>query len=286
MTEGDVYDIPEHLPEFRNEKWPLWLTEEWQRPAGDTSVNGDFEKGLDGWARRFVYREDDDPASICETSTVIKKSGSKSLYMYCRKRGYEIPGDNRMPQTVNQICQAVRVKNGQKPLIKLSYQLEGENFTPGDDSGSCVMIEGYRGSKKQSLLVYWIGKAFFKPRGLWSSVRDYKHFDITSTPDEWHEVIIDVKRDFERTTDGIKWPDLDIDKLVITLGVWNVNQTLPGENEHKKLRIGIFFDHIKILHKSGKVDTESIIDGNAIELKDDKEIESRWLIARMGDSGK
>ena len=286
MTDGDSFEIPGTLPEFHNEEWPLWLTEEWQLPVHNDLVNGDFENGLEGWARRYVYCEDENPSSICRTTTAIGQTGSKALYLYCRKRGYEVPGDNRMPQTVNQICQAVRVQKGKSPLLRLRYLLEGVNYTPGDDSGACVMIEGYQGSCKRSLLVYWIGRAFFKPRGLWSSVRDYKHFDITSSPDEWHNVSIDVKRDFERTTTGARWEDLNLDKLLITLGVWNVNQTLPGENEHKKIRIGIYFDDINVLHEAGKSDGESTVDGTAIELKNESEIESRWLIARMGDSGR
>jgi hypothetical protein len=255
-------------------------------PARDGLVNGDFENGLDGWARRYVYCEDKDPSSICRTAAGIGQTGSKALYLFCRKRDYEVPGDNRMPQTVNQICQAVRVQEGKSPLLNLRYRLEGVNYTPGDDSGACVMIEGYQGSCKRSLLVYWIGRAFFKPRGLWSSVRDYKHFDITSSPDEWHDVIIDVKRDFERTTTGVRWEDLKLGKLVITLGVWNVNQTLAGENEHKKLRIAIYFDDLEILNVADNSDGQSTVDGIAIEVKNEAEIESRWLIGRMGDSGR
>lgn len=280
MLEDDLYGYPERFAEFDPRQWPLWLSDECEQGANDAIVNGGFEEGLAGWARRFVYIEDKDPSNIRRADSETKHSGENSLYLFCRRRGYYVLGDNRMPQTLNNIRQAVKMKAGTTPIVNAWYLLNGESYAAGDKSGACIRVEGYKGSSRRMRLCYWIGTGYFKPRGLWSPWEEYLHYDITASPDKWHKVMLNVEKDYEAAVKGKKFDELGLDKLTVTLGVWNLNQHTE-EDKDKPMRIGVYFDDIEVSFEAGDTDTVSAVDGRAVETKRKDEIESRWLMGGM-----
>lgn len=282
MTEGKTYTYPAGFAEFDPDAWPLWLKNEWELPAHKAIVNGGFESGLAGWAGRFVYMEDKKPSNIRRADSSISHSGANSLHLFCKRRGYYVPGDNRMTQTLNTVCQAVQMQKDTTPVVRACYRLDGDNYTPGDESGACIRVEGYKDSSRRVRLCYWIGAAYFKPRGLWSTFEDYIHYDITASPDRWHEVVMNVAADYARSAKGKTLRELELDRLVVTLQVWNLNQHTE-EDKDKPMRIGVHFDDIDVAFAKGDSGLVSAVDGRAVGLKRKDEIESRWLMGGMGN---
>jgi len=273
---GKSYLYPDKLPEFRPDEWPLWLTEKWRLPANEKLINGDFEDGLRHWSRRFVYAEDNNPSWRCDASDRQKHSGTKSLYLFCRKRGAEVPGQDRMPQAINRLSQAVKLQKGTSPILKAWYRLDGKNYIAGNDNGACIWVEGYNGSSPQLDAVYWIGKAIFRPGGMQAPHRPYLHFDVTAAEDEWHEVCINLKKDYDRAFRRNKFDDLDIDRLTVTLGVWNLN---VGDEK----KIGVYFDDIEIRFDASDAALSSTIDGKPIGIKDENDIWRKVLSHKNGE---
>lgn len=258
--EGETFTYPDEFPKFRPEDWPLWLSQPWELPAHKQFVNGGFEDGLKGWARRFVYVEDKDPSVVCEATEARNHSGEKSLYLFCRERGYHIRGQDRMPQTINRLSQAVTLEKGISPVLHFAFRPDGRHFDPQRDCGSYVWLEGYRDSEALLHMVYWIGKAIGSPTGLYGRRPSYVHWDITATPDEWHDVQIDVAGDHDRGPEGPSFDELDLDRMVLTLGVWT-------ENAGKDQAIGVYFDDIRLAPQTVATERTSRVDGHAIERK-------------------
>ena len=283
MVDGGLYEFPRDLPEFDPNEWQLWLKEPWQLPANPAIRNGGFEKGLDGWVKRYVYLEDKDPANARKVTTDQANAGSKSLYLYTRKRGYDVEGDNRMTQTLNYVCQAVSVPGAGTPLLTASFMPDGRNYSPDADAGSYVLVDGYNGSTKKLALVYWVGRGYFKPRGLWSSSDDYTHFDLSASPDLWHKAAIDVAGDYNRKHDT-PYTQLGIDRLVVQLGTWDLNQRTGDPERDKLMRTGIYWDDIEMAFPEAVSSTT--LDGKPVEIKPEDQIESRWLMGGMGDERK
>ncbi len=48
-------------------------------------------------------------------------------------------------------------------------------------------------------------------------------FSLDKTPGAWQNVQINVKTDFEKNLKGMKYDDVRPEKLVISIGTWNVN---------------------------------------------------------------
>jgi hypothetical protein len=279
---GGTLQYPRAYSEFRPDRWPVWLNQDWQLPAGSRFANGGFEQDLEGWARRFVYVEDQDPSYVCRTDDAQAHGGNRSLYLFCRRRGYYVPGDNRMAQTIHSIRQAVKMPEKARPLVEAWYRLDGQAYTPGDLSGACIRVEGYSGAERKVRLCYWIGTGYFKPRGMWSDWEEYHHFDVTAGPDRWHEVVISVARDYARATDGGDLSELDLDRLVLTLQVWNLNQHLEEQEDAGPMRIGLHFDDVAVTFPEGGPGAPSAVDGEPVMQKPEEEIDSEWRIAPMG----
>jgi hypothetical protein len=223
----EVYPYPDSLPELRGDEYPLWLSEKWELPAHAVLLNGDFESGLGGWSRQYVYTESGTPSNRCEVRAAPGKPRRKALYLACRKRGYDAPGQDRMPQSINHIAQAVRVAGRPAPL-QFDYLVDIAVHDPDAWSGAYLWVEGYRGRHNLLSQVYWIGKAYAGlggPYGSRSAV-PIRHFSLAGGEGEqWRSAVVDVAADFER--EGLAFPDLQLDRLCISLGVWHINDGEP-----------------------------------------------------------
>jgi hypothetical protein len=267
---GEVCTYPATFPRFNPTDYPLWLNHVWELPAETQVVNGQFEDDLNGWARRFVYREDLNPSNRCEVRCDASVDFMPSLYLYGRKRGYDAPGQDRLPQSVNSVCQAVLLTPQTTPLLHLSYKVHEAETNTDLWNGAYVWLEGYQGSIQRLHLLYWIGKGY---RGLGGRIsRRFRtqagHFDLTDTPDHWHRACINLKQDFLRVNTGKSWEQNSLNRLVIHLGVWT-------ENEGAERGIGVSFRDISIKHGDVSNERRSVIDGEAIPFKDNKELFSK-----------
>jgi 3',5'-cyclic AMP phosphodiesterase CpdA len=262
---GQRLTYPATFPVFDPDAYPLWLAEKWQLPARPQFVNGSLEDNLEAWTRRFVYTEDEEPSTICEATERLARTGRKSLYLFCRPRGYQVRGQDRMPQSINRVCQMIALERGELPLLRLTYRLEGEHFTPDNEAGAYVWLEGYAGTERRLNTIYWVGKAFPNPEGLYAGRGGIRHWDMTADPDRWHAAIVNVAKDHQSGGPRTSFKELGLDRLAVSLGVWT-------ENVGTGHAVGIYFDDLSIDSAADATTTLSQVDGRRIVVKDENEI--------------
>ncbi|WP_319592477.1 metallophosphoesterase [uncultured Draconibacterium sp.] len=219
----EEFTYPEKLPAFDTEKFPLWLSNKWNLPAEKQFVNGKFIKDLEGWGRRYIYEEDVRPSNICKTT--ILDDGSTALYLKTEKRGFAKPGQDRLPQGLNRAFQAVKLNSGKPPSLNFEYQLDGENCDFSGFNGLYVWLEGFSGSLKHVNLFYCANKAWVNIGNTYGGGKGSKpqFFALNNSVDVWHKVQIDIKKDYERSRNNQLFDTLNLDRLVLSAGIWNVN---------------------------------------------------------------
>jgi len=236
----ELYSYPSQLPEFDEVAYPLWLSEKWELPTARNFINPDFQNGLKSWARRYVYTEDVHPSNLCESRQAPEREGT-ALYLFCRRRGYQAPGQDRLPQDINRITQALEIENGDTPSIHFNYRIDGAQTNPDGFAGGYILAEGYSGSNRLLKIMYSAGKIWVNNWGARNRNKDvpYHHFALSTKADSWQDTTLNIAQDFEKVTPGINYSDLNVDRLVLTLGVWNIND---GEEQP----FGIYFTGFRL----------------------------------------
>jgi 3',5'-cyclic AMP phosphodiesterase CpdA len=216
----EVYTYPESLPEFSPEAYPLWLQHKWELPAQKQLVNGNFTQGLVGWHRRLVYEESERPSNVREVRSL---NDQPALYLFSRARGYRVPGQDRLPQTINRVAQAVSLGADQRPVVTVQYQVDKAS-NPESWAGAFVWVEGFRRDQKKLNHLYAIGRAY----GL---LRDQHQeeprvpiriFTLEATPGKLHTAQLNIAQDYPQ--EQANYADLQLDRLVINLGAWTANE--------------------------------------------------------------
>lgn len=263
VTEEE-YIYLEKPPEFDTKKYSLWLNHKWELPTSDIIENAYFENDLNGWTKRFVYTEDAYPSNICESRI---EEGKSTLYLYSQKRGFDIPGQDRLPQTINRICQAVELKSDGFPIINFSYKIDLKSDLKGW-CGAYAWIEGFNGSSKKLNLIYSTGIAYAGIGGKFnkSEFTNNIHLSLANQPDSWHEVALNLARDHE-SNHKKNYSELKLDRLVINLGVWTINDS-------GNFPFGIYFTNFSLNYLK-KLGQNSMVNGMKINLKPEDEI--WWL---------
>jgi 3',5'-cyclic AMP phosphodiesterase CpdA len=263
----EEFTYPVSLPEFDEDKYALWLSYKWQLPAQKKLVNGSFEQGLKGWTPRFVYTEDENPSNLCEVRPQYDQAGFHALYLHSHKRGYDIPGQDRLPQTINRIAQAISWQPGQTPLLSFRYRVDGKNSDLDGWCGAYAWIEAYDGSFRRMSLVYWSGTAY---TGLGTKEDNELgkdiHLKLNDKPDLWHEASLHLASDFN-THSNSSFSALNADRIVVNLGVWTINDGGPYP-------YSIYFDDLQ-LEPAPSNAVASRAGGLAVGLKPDEE--TWWL---------
>lgn len=265
----ELFEYPAKLPEFDEEAYPLWLSEKWELPAATNFVNGSFENELSGWAKRYIYTEDIHPSNRREAGQSPGTNGT-ALYLSCKRRGYQAPGQDRLPQDINRLSQAVKIERGSTPTISFSYRVDGEYSDPEAFAGGYILVEGYSGSKRVHKLMYSAGKIWVNTWGARNLDKNvpFHHFGLDNIADTWHKTSLNIARDFEKAEAGKSYSKLQADRLVVTLGVWNIND--GGEQP-----FGIYFTNLSL---SGRSELDSNTDGIPIPEKDEKDI---WWLNKL-----
>lgn len=252
------FTYPKSFPEFDDKKFPLWFKQPWQLPLQDTIANGDFAEGLRNWHERFVYTEDENPSNIRE---VRKGPGNKNaLYLYSRKRDYDVPGQDRVPQHINRVFQAVSLKGRKNPRLIVHYHLDENHYDPESLNGFFIWLEIYNSSENVANLIYSAGKIYAgltKGFGKGSNSPDY-HLDLPSKTGKWHTASLAIGKDYSMANEKNRIFDaLYADRVVIHLGTWTVNEGMGQE-------AGVFIDNINI--------EEGLDEGSEAILKSEKDI--------------
>jgi hypothetical protein len=237
----EIFEYPSEFPAFDEKSYPLWLNYKWELPADNRVVNGDFKQGFKGWARRYVYQEDQNPSNLCEIRPSPGEEQAQALYLYARKRGYMAPGQDRLPQDINRMCQAVTLQKGRPPLLHFRYLIDGEHSDLAGYCGAYVWIEGYSSSHKVLSIMYSANKIWVNIGGQYSKNRALPaiQLGLNEETDTWHECFLNIAEDHDANSESRPFKDLAIDRLVINLGVWNLND---GEDQP----FGIYFTGFRL----------------------------------------
>ena len=256
----EEYTYPEELPLLSEEKDPLWFKEKWDLPSEINFMNGSFEEGLQHWHRNFVFTEDNNPSNICEVRREEKEDSMHVLYLKTKKRAFPVPGQDRVPQDINRICQLVKLDSQEDPFLEFEYKLDGKNCDFNGINGMYVWVEGFKGSSKTMNLIYSANQIITTFGWLGNNSVPTVFYDLSALADQWHKVSLNIKNDFERNENGLKYNDLRPDRLLVNMGIWNVNM---GADQS----FASYFDQFNL--KYG-LNAKSKIDGKLIKLKDDK----------------
>lgn len=149
-------------------------------------------------------------------------------------------------------------------MLHLAFRIDGRYFRPDDEAGAFVWVAGYHGGEERLGLIYWIGMGFPNPVGLYAGRPPYAHRDITAAPDRWHEATLHVAADHNGQTKRQRFDQLNLDRLVLTLGVWT-------ENVGADRAIGVYFADLTI-DLAGASETPSTIDGRPVRTKDRRQM--------------
>ncbi len=250
----EVYPFPDKLPAFDENHYSLWFTHKWELTASKEIRNGNFENELDHWARRFVYQETDNPSNIMEVHKMIRESSATALYVMSRKRGYHTPGQDRLPQNINHMCQAINI-SGKPGTLKFDYFIDSRNTDMGKFCGAFVWIEGFRGRFHLLNMAYWVGFSEVNIGGnhSYANVVNPQHLHLDETMDTWHSASLNLEKD--AGTFGKTISELQLDRLVINIGTWNIND---AEN----VSFGAWFDRFRL--DSYDADLQSNVSGEPV----------------------
>ena len=263
----EEYNYPEKLPVFDDKKYPLWLKHKWELQSSQQIKNGNFINGLENWGHRFVYHEDENQANICKADN--PEPGKTALYLKMRRRGYMAPGQDRLPQDINRIFQAVQLQKNNNPVLQFQYKVDGENSDFNGHCGAYVWIEGFKGSTQVVNLMYFLNSAWVNMGGTYGRNKGVEPviFSLDKTPEKWQNVQINVKQDFEKNLREMKYDDARPDKLIVSLGTWNVN-------DGSEQPFAAWFSGINLNYSP----VESNIDGKPVEFTPEEE---KWWRGKM-----
>lgn len=261
---NEEFTYPEAAP-LNTEKYPLWLNHKWELANSQRLQNGDFSNDLQHWHRRYVYTEDVHPSNICESR--VDEEGNTFLYLYNRNRGYNAPGQDRLPQSINRICQAVKQQAGTIPHIKLSYRIDPDHYIEENLAGSFIWIEGFEKGLKRLNVVYSTDYVHWHLGGAQSQLRTVMpvHLDISAKPGVWRELELNPVGDFIKFTEDPNPKIWNMDVLAINFGVWTINEGFRREAAASFKKVDLQF------HDIGRLDDrESKNMGVVIPKKDQK----------------
>lgn len=97
-------------------------------------------------------------------------------------------------------------------------------------------------------------------------------FSLNNSTDNWHEVQLNIKADFETNPKGFKYFSPEPDRLVVSAGIWNIN-------DGRKQPFAAYLKNFRIDYSAGSM---SQIDGKALESIPD---EKRWWQGKYIRSG-
>ena len=269
----ELFDYPGILPEFDEVSHPLWLNHPWELPAAGNFRNGQFGEDLRHWARRYVYMEDKDPSNRCEVRPAPGNREGKALYLYCRRRGYMAPGQDRLPQDINRMAQAVALEKGRDPFIRFSYRIDETVTDPEGFSGGFVWVEGYSGSQKVFNMMFSAGMIWVNISRKYGQIAEfpYIHRGLPAGPGKWYDTTLNIAAEYNRAGWGKTFAELDAGLLVVNPGVWHIND---GEEQPFGLYLtGFSLDY--------GLDTPSMAGATAIGPVEDEE---KWWRGKLWPS--
>jgi hypothetical protein len=199
------------------------------------------------WHSYYIYQEDHRPSY---NRMVAPKDERTSLYLSAHKRDYDKPGQDRLPQTLNQFTRVVWAPDGRFPRLRLEVLVDCPAHFERALLGAFVWVEGYYGHQLHYSLIYGAGKVPEQLGNRFNRSSDTVtvHRYLPVQVGAWHSVTLNPGQD-------IPLPHRPLDRWALNLGVWNINE---GNN----LGIGTYFSGLEQLTAST---TPSQMDGTPLQ---------------------
>jgi hypothetical protein len=203
----------------------------------------------------FPYHGDENPSNICETGL---RDSYPAIYLKTEKRRFHTPGQDRLPQDINRIFQAVEIVEGKNPVIHFEYLLEAKNCDFSGINGLYIWVEGYRKSARLVNLIYFANQGMTNLGSTYARQKDAVpiFFSLNNIADVWHKVQLNITADSETNPEGLKFAGPAPDRLVVSAGIWNINDGRPQP-------FAAFLRNFRLEHSEN---LHSQIDGKQIEL--------------------
>lgn len=260
---GRLMPLSTDFRRVEDDDWPLWMREKWELPVNPVLVNGDWRSGFAAWHRRFVYREDEVPSNLCE---IRRSAEGYALYQACRPRGFFTAGQDRLPQTLNRLCQVLALEPTSWPMLELRFRVDPGTFSLDVWAGAYIWIEGYGQSHKRFNLLYSLGRCHWDVGGKYSKSYQagYDYCKVPIDPGRWQMLRLGIREDLLAAGKPVSEGLWDADRMVINLGVWT-------DNVDPRAEIGILWDSLSFLSATSRAQA-STADGNPLSPVPEEEI--------------
>lgn len=214
-----------------------YLEPEYDLPRQGFLRNGNFEAPLEnGWFGNHLLPYDSPPLAR-RMLTSEAAAGAHALYLYSKAR---LDTANTTSYIISSVRQAVPVPPaGQWPVLRLKYKISAQEYRHPELCNAFVEITGYKSGQRirKFGLGYGLGRTYAQPgvRGPYVSLK------ISPALDQWQEILLYPRSDFELYFPNKNWQHLDMDCLVVMLGVYNEN--FSPDQTHAE--IGVAFDEVE-----------------------------------------
>jgi hypothetical protein len=215
-----------------------YLKPEYDLPAESFLRNGDFETPLEnGWFANHLLPYDSPPLARRYITSDGVASGARALYLYSKA----LPDSMNTPgYIIASLRQALTVPAAAEwPVLRLKCKILSKEYHLPEVCNAFIEITGYkRGERIREFgLGYGLGRTYAQPdvRGPYASL------NISPVLDQWQELALYPRSDYEHYFTGKKWQDLGMDCLVVTLGVFNDNYSTGNASAE----IGAAFDAVE-----------------------------------------
>lgn len=210
-----------------------YLQPEWDWPAGARLRNASFEEPLTGgWFVNHLLRYDTPP--IQKRMIQPRGASRQNLYLYTKAKDRQVSTNSYLTSEVRQALTPPAAERW--PVLKLSYRIKSTEYLHPEVCRPYVMISGHKSQARvpQFAISYSLGSAFSfaGTRGAYVSLEIPPRFD------DWNELLLYPRADFERYFPDKKWETLELQRIVVTLGVMNENYTPNSE----PVEVGVAFD--------------------------------------------
>lgn len=273
MGVSDEYIYPKQFKPYQNED-PFWFQNVTDLTPNPALVNASFESGLQGWMRPYRYQTDVDPGFVAEAvSRNISGSKRQSAHLFCREKGQIWAYDEVMElYQLTVISSRYLLGGALSPTLTFQYQPEVVS-----NGGGYICLSPYQGKQLKRIMMFdWSdGKkgdsnqvsqnALYLATAQKKGALALSHLGHKKKALFWelpatlqpHQVQINLAtfHDRARQEPG-KFAQLNIDRVLITLGVWCLPQA--------RSQSGVWFDELA-LEPNPLIQTPLAIDGQEIQ---------------------
>jgi hypothetical protein len=143
--------------------------------------------------------------------------------------------------------------------------IDKSSYREGMPNGSYIWLEAYEKNIKRMNISYSVGYYFWNLERKYSQLQEVPsvRMEITSPSGVWHKLKLNPFLDFMNHSEMKVIEFNKIDRFVVNLGVWTINDGFDQ-------KAGVWFSDLKLNFMDPDTNNLSLINGITINKKDDK----------------